>query len=158
MKTRNGFVSNSSSSSFVCDVCGEGWSGRNGDYGDIQELRCENNHSFCSECVDDLTVSNYQEQIARDCKDSPEDLLAISKDVEAFIAKEFGDLSSYLLERHLNYDIPETFCPCCSEFNIPVYQLLKYLYKKYNTTKEEIQAECQKEFYEFKDFVRHINS
>ncbi len=47
MKIRNGFVSNSSSSSFICDICGESYV--------IYELDpeigsvCENGHNMCSE-------------------------------------------------------------------------------------------------------------
>lgn len=53
MKIRNGFVSNSSSSSFVCDICGTSYEGMDGDYGnDVQELHCTNGHSICSPCID----------------------------------------------------------------------------------------------------------
>jgi hypothetical protein len=48
MKTRNGFVSNSSTTSFTCDVCGhvEGYHDSLG-YSDIGAYGCENGHSFC---------------------------------------------------------------------------------------------------------------
>lgn len=51
MKFRKGFVSNSSSSSFVCEICGGEWSGQDGEYGGIEELRCENGHILCSDCA-----------------------------------------------------------------------------------------------------------
>ena len=47
MKIRTGFVSNSSSSSFVCDVCGEECSGMDMCLSDAQMYQCENGHTFC---------------------------------------------------------------------------------------------------------------
>lgn len=50
MKTRNGFVSNSSTSSFVCTVCGtvEGYSDCIGAE-DMGISACEHGHEFCHE-------------------------------------------------------------------------------------------------------------
>ena len=46
MKTRTGFVSNSSSSSFICDVCGCAEESYDGD----GVVRCENEHEICNDC------------------------------------------------------------------------------------------------------------
>jgi len=48
MKIRTGFVSNSSSSSFVCDVCGEECSGMDMSLSDADMCECENGHTFCT--------------------------------------------------------------------------------------------------------------
>ena len=48
MKFRTGFVSNSSSASFVCDLCKRysgGWD--NDQYADHKMILCENGHSLC---------------------------------------------------------------------------------------------------------------
>ena len=47
MKKRNGFVSNSSSSSFVCDVCGAETSGWDMCLSDAYMFECENGHEVC---------------------------------------------------------------------------------------------------------------
>ncbi len=47
MKIRTGFVSNSSSSSFVCDVCGEEISGMDICLSEAEMYQCENGHTFC---------------------------------------------------------------------------------------------------------------
>lgn len=57
MKKRNGFVSNSSSSSFVCDVCGRVESGFDASASDFDMLECENGHIFC---VDEVVHSDIE--------------------------------------------------------------------------------------------------
>lgn len=47
MKFRNGFVTNSSSSSFVCQICGRTNSGFECDPDDLGFVVCKNNHVFC---------------------------------------------------------------------------------------------------------------
>ncbi len=47
MKIRKGFVSNSSSSSFVCDVCGEDESGWDLCLSETGMFECTNGHTIC---------------------------------------------------------------------------------------------------------------
>lgn len=49
MKIRSGFVSNSSSSSFMCDVCGRTESGWDACLRDFGMVECVNGHEFCEE-------------------------------------------------------------------------------------------------------------
>lgn len=49
MKVRKFFVSNSSSSSWVCDVCGREEIGMDLSLGDIGMVDCVNGHTFCEE-------------------------------------------------------------------------------------------------------------
>lgn len=49
MKTRTGFVSNSSSSSFTCGVCGNTAEGRDLTLEESEMQRCMNSHLFCDE-------------------------------------------------------------------------------------------------------------
>ena len=46
MKTRLSLVSNSSTSSFICDVCGAVESGQDACLSDVGMIRCENGHDF----------------------------------------------------------------------------------------------------------------
>jgi hypothetical protein len=50
MKSRNGFVSNSSSSSFICSVCGSVESGYEASYSEFGWTSCSNNHELCDSC------------------------------------------------------------------------------------------------------------
>ena len=56
MKIRNGFVSNSSSSSFVCSICGKVESGYNLCLSDMDWVECDSNdyHTLCDGCLDKL--------------------------------------------------------------------------------------------------------
>jgi len=47
MKIRNGFVSNSSSSSFICEICGDSVVGYDSHPTDLGMEFCENGHLFC---------------------------------------------------------------------------------------------------------------
>lgn len=50
MKVRNGFVSNSSTSSFICEVCGRTESGYDGDGCAAYDMTyCENEHTYCND-------------------------------------------------------------------------------------------------------------
>jgi hypothetical protein len=50
-KIRNGFVSNSSSSSFICDFCGYNESGYDLCLSDVDMSQCEKGHTFCNDHV-----------------------------------------------------------------------------------------------------------
>ncbi len=50
-KIRNGFVSNSSSSSFICDFCGYNESGFDLCLSDVNMSQCEKGHTFCNDHV-----------------------------------------------------------------------------------------------------------
>lgn len=51
MKFRKGFVTNSSSSSFICQICGNVESGFDIGYNDAGFVGCENGHEFCEKHI-----------------------------------------------------------------------------------------------------------
>jgi hypothetical protein len=114
MKYRSGFVSNSSSSSFICEVCDAHEAG----YGSASEFGfcyCENEHELCFSCL----LGNFEEI------KEPED----DKAWEEW-NKRFG------------YYGPETQtedkCPVCQFVEPSNQDLSIYLLKKYGVTKEEV--------------------
>ncbi len=53
MKIRQGFVSNSSSSSFTCDFCDKTYSGYDGAYeGSVAKTTCQNGHVLCGHILE----------------------------------------------------------------------------------------------------------
>jgi hypothetical protein len=49
MKIRQAFVANSSSSSFICEICGHTETGYDGGYSDFGYIECVNGHVICDE-------------------------------------------------------------------------------------------------------------
>ena len=47
MKYRKSFVTNSSSSSYICDICGENVSGWDMSLGEAEMIECVNGHTMC---------------------------------------------------------------------------------------------------------------
>jgi len=65
MKIRNGFVSNSSSSSFTCSVCGGDECGYDMSYRELGMIRCKNGHIIHEECIDKDVLKEITENTAR---------------------------------------------------------------------------------------------
>lgn len=59
MKKRLSFVSNSSSSSFVCEVCGRSESGWDASLEEFGMVECENYHVFCEEEM--INAEDYED-------------------------------------------------------------------------------------------------
>ena len=116
MKTRNGFVSNSSSSSFVCSICGESESGWDLGLSDFEMFECENGHCSHISCAK-AEGDDFDDALADDCYEMdpkfcpicqldtilPEDevlflrkrLGVTSKDVQLEIKKGYEDYKSF---------------------------------------------------------------
>ena len=62
MKIRNGFVSNSSSSSFLCNFCGRQETGYDLALSEAEMLECQNGHCFCQ----DEMIGGYEEELFED--------------------------------------------------------------------------------------------
>ena len=66
MKLRKGFVSNSSSSSFICDLCGEDVCGMDMCLSEAEMFECENGHYVC-----ETHANKIDEEDLEDEKDYP---------------------------------------------------------------------------------------
>jgi len=69
MKVRKGFVSNSSSSSFICDLCGNVESGYDMAISDFEMIECENElHVFCKHHfnnLDEITIKGDYDRVIK---------------------------------------------------------------------------------------------
>ena len=133
MKKRNGFVTNSSSTTYVCEISGESEtfpdSGSHHDWGFIV---CENEHEMLEEFVEgEITPDMARAWITRSAYSKP-DASAMSDDE----ALDYCD--------KLDYDIPQELCPICQFKALSQPGLAKYLEKKYEIPRDDVFAEVKK--------------
>ena len=100
MKIRNGFVSNSSSSSFICDVTGRVESGWDICLEEAEMYQCKNGHTFLEDYV--INKEEFDKLISK-CSD---------EDSEEF-------------DEDFRYYIPAEFCPICTLTHIDVAMHIK---------------------------------
>jgi len=129
MKIRNGFVSNSSSSSFICEISGDIESGYDMSIDEAGMYECENEHTFNEEYVLD--------------------------GLDDYIKKEF-DKDDEFEESELRYNLPENFCPICQMKEISKNDLELYLIKLSGKSKEELQKEIKSSFENYDDFKKYF--
>lgn len=122
-KYRKDFVTNSSSSSYVCDVCGESVSGWDMGLSEAEMYECENGHTICEDEI--LEEINYKEYLQSQITNDNIELMNRIND-------EDEDLEELAYEHDLRYYLPEKYCPICqfvSYSESDMYRYLKKLYK-----------------------------
>lgn len=150
MKIRADFVTNSSSSSFVCEICGRSESGWDMCLSEAEMMECVNGHTFCydeslpkptKKAMIKMILENKWNKDAwnsdiKDYKDYTEDeLLVMSKDElwEGFCCEDSGC-----------YGVPECICPICQFIEYSENDLSAYLLKEYGVPREDVFAEVKK--------------
>ena len=134
MKVRNGFVSNSSSSSFVCLVCGNNESGMDLSLEDAGMRECVLGHIFCcchTVTVDltNLTLPEKREKLKEYysgqsyCSTQDKSFIngsASDELVEDIFEEVFIDFDSH--------DVPCDYCPICQFKSVSDSDLVKWFY------------------------------
>lgn len=132
MKFRKSFVTNSSSSSYICDYCGNEASGWDLCMSDAEMIECINGHTVC-----EAHLKN-------------EDL--------DYLYNTYGNEDSEEFWEDWRYELPEKYCPIC---NFQVFldsDLLKYLEKFHHIVLDDIKKEIKENFDSYSDFKKKINS
>ena len=130
MKFRSSFITNSSSSSYTCEYCGETYSGWDLSLTEAEMVECVNGHILCETHLD-------------------KDLL--DKVLES--ANEDEDV----YEEDLRYEFPEKYCPFCTFKEISDKDIVKYLKKYKNLDIEELKNEIKNKFTSYSDFAQKIS-
>lgn len=147
MKFRKDFVTNSSSSSYICEICGRNESGYDLCLSDCEMMECVNGHIFC--CDEALEKPTRKEMIQMIMENewnkekwdratqryrdfSEEELIVMDED---YLFDEF--CSGY------DYDVPECMCPICNFIEYSEYDLSAYLFKEYGISRDEVFAEVK---------------
>ena len=104
MKYRRDFVTNSSSSNYICDVCGEVVSGYDMSLADAEMHRCCNGHYVCDIELLPPTRSDFIEYILQASKRwTRESLESLST----------NELEEICCDYDFRWEAPESVCPIC---------------------------------------------
>ena len=149
MKFRKDFVTNSSSSSYVCEICGHTESGWDLGLSDCAMMECVNGHVFC--CDEALEIPSKKEMIQMILENEwNEDVWTSSSDgykdytEDELLAMSEDDLFHDFCSEGGYYDVPECVCPICQFIEYSEYDLSSYLLKEYGVPREEVFAEVKK--------------
>lgn len=136
MKFRKDFVTNSSSSSYVCEICGRSESGWDLSLRECEMMECVNGHIFC--CDEALERPTKKEMIKMIMENewsdhTEEELMIMEKDT---LFNDFCSEDGY-------YEVPECICPICQFIEYSEYDLSAYLLKEYGVSRDEVFAEVK---------------
>jgi len=158
MKIRKGFVSNSSSSSFICEVCGNVESGYDASYDDVDFAQCENGHVMCRDHIKPITAEKAKAIL----KKIKQDTKYVS---EEFLEQEEADQIDELMSINLSYftsgtmsdygydELPEELCPLCSLEALSDGDILTYILKENGSTREFVIKKAKAEFGSYDKFA-----
>lgn len=132
MKFRKSFVTNSSSSSYICEYCGKEASGWDMSLSEAEMIECVNGHTVCEECIDSKTLKYLYDNYADEDKDT--------------------------YWEDWRYELPEKYCPICSFDVFLDSDILKFLEKFHSINMDDIKNEIKKNFKNYSDFKEKINS
>ena len=129
MKFRSSFITNSSSSSYTCELCKETYSGWDLSLTEAEMLECVNGHNICEHHFDETFIEKY-------------------------LDGEFGEIDN---EEDARYQLPEKFCPICNFTRLLGDDIVKYLIKYKNLDIESLRKEISENFDSYSDFIEKIS-
>jgi hypothetical protein len=139
MKLRKGFVSNSSTTSFTCEVCGETWAGSDSlSYADTGFFHCMNGHVLCEAHkldAPDLTNQEMYDILVEYYKD----FKSYASDLEA-VDRENVEESWLWEDLVTDSGVSEIYCPVCQFYEISNDDTAAYLLKATGVPREEAFA------------------
>ena len=152
MKFRKDFVTNSSSSSYVCEICGRTESGWDIGLSECEMMQCINGHVFC--CDEALEMPSKEEMIKTILENeynikSRYDYFSSKRHETVYSEEQLLEMdNSELFYNFYNpegyYEVPECMCPICQFIEYSEYDLSAYLLKEYKIPRDEAFVEVKK--------------
>lgn len=140
MKFRLDFVTNSSSSSFVCEICGRTESGFDMTPREAEMYECVNGHTFCMEEALHINKEELIHEIEKwiDNSLTDEELNKLNE------CEDDADLMDFSYHEFDMYEVPECICPICQFIEYSQEDMAKYLLKKYGISRDKVFEEVKK--------------
>ena len=152
MKFRKDFVTNSSSSSYVCEICGRTESGWDLGLSECDMMQCINGHVFC--CDEALEMPSKAEMIKTILENEyniktkynyfSRGYIETVYSEEQLLEMDNSDLFYDFYNPEGHYEVPECVCPICQFIEYSEYDLSAYLLKEYKIPRDEVFAEVKK--------------
>jgi len=159
---RLSFVTNSSSSSFVCEVCGASEGGYEVSRSDVGFAQCENGHEFCErhtlspEVTTDMLKKELQEALDTHLRWAAESTNKRSASRYRETAAEYQEKLSEVNQMEpddirseylaLFDELPAVFCPICALGVVRDSDILMYIQRKTGVKTTEVEREIQQQF------------
>lgn len=162
MKIRNGFVSNSSSSSFTCDVCGTTESGMDASAHDFEMSTCVNGHTFCDSHAPEsepMTPKQYRDEIRKQIEACTwMNKERIQSDIAEMEMVPDDEIEDFYNDNYSDDGIPECQCPICTFKALDKNDGFKYLKKKFSMDDKEILESIQVHFKTYSEFQNFLSN
>lgn len=144
MKIRNGFVSNSSSSSFICEISGRERSGYDISLKDAGMIECVNGHTFDEDYATEIPYGYDDEPTEEEVKQFIKD-----KNLPELSEESFKEFFSGIGEWRYYY--PSEWCPICSFKNLTASMAKRILLSE--NTEEQILEQLKSKYGNFRNFL-----
>ena len=146
MKIRKDFVTNSSSSSYVCEICGRTESGWDLSLNECEMMECVNGHVFC--CDEALEMPTKKVLIQMILENAWNEDVYYKGERKDFTEDELqvideDDLLEHFCSEGYGYGVPECLCPICQFIEYSEYDLSAYLLKEYGISRDEVFKEVK---------------
>lgn len=154
MKVRHGFVSNSSTSSFLCNICGTIAAERDLGIEEAEMVCCLNDHTFCTS-----HENGFDFDADRSLAEKKKILLSDSswakqaEEPEANIDCLYSDWAVVT-----RYEMPPALCPFCQLKRVTDDLLLLYLFETMGQSREQIVEQISTKFDNYDEFRKFVKS
>lgn len=180
MKIRKGFVTNSSSSSYICDYCNRAEVGYDLTIEDADMYECENGHVLCRyhfnkefdkndvykavkrRFIDDIYSKSavyggpIRKLNVKDRASAIRDLRKGLRELEETMRKD-GDILEFAEDWiNFSYELPYELCPVCNFKILTNTDGYKYLLKMTGMTEEELLNKISEEYDSYDDFRKSL--
>jgi hypothetical protein len=161
MKIRTDFVTNSSSTCYVCEISGEKEATGNGDDTTRQDLGfmvCEKGHSFKSkyairdEDVIRKALENKIKEInSKNCSECEK-----TEEIKEMLKELPGSIEYIIEDDPFGCGVPSEMCPICQMKYISESNMLKFLLKNFESTTMDVVGSMKKRYSSYDEMVKDL--